>query len=225
MIDIFVFQLALTFIPGLLWERIDFVYGTNVDRTFGILLINAFLFGIATYIILGFFYWGFSLFIPDLEFDIINMADNEQKGSGLTPRSFGDITDEVLWSVPVSVILSLFWIALCKNRAFARFLRFIGASNRNGCEDVWTQCLNSGEPSFEYVHVIDLDTNHNFCGWVRFYSENRGNRELLLKDVEVFDLNGNFKYETPYIYISRLKEKMWVQFPYSSTNQRKGEKQ
>ena len=97
-----------------------------------------------------------------------------------------------------------------------KFLQKIGATRRYGGEDVWSHTLNSGQPHVEYVHFRDLENGYIFAGWVHVYSENEneGRRELLLRDVIVYDEEGTEISRLPNLYISRPSNNIWLEFPY-----------
>ncbi len=53
-----------------------------------------------------------------------------------------------------------------------------------------------------------------YSGWVSVFSETDRLRELVLKDSEVYDFDGNFLYQIPYVYLSRKPDDMHLEFPY-----------
>lgn len=102
---------------------------------------------------------------------------------------------------------------------FSRFLQAIRATKRYGDEDVWDFILNSSQAFAEYVHVRDFDRRLNFSGWVSAFSLKEEFRELLLRDVEVTDFEGDVLYNTPRVYISMPKEGLLIEFPFSQEQQ------
>jgi hypothetical protein len=95
-----------------------------------------------------------------------------------------------------------------------RLLHEIGATRRYGDEDVWSYTLNSDKALVEYVHFRDLENGYTFAGWVNTYSESEDHRELLLRDVIVYDEVGTEISRPPHLYISRPKNNIWLEFPY-----------
>jgi hypothetical protein len=122
--------------------------------------------------------------------------------------------DEIFWSIPLALAMSIVWLYAVKNRLLARFLNAIGATRRYGDEDVWSFTFNSGQPHVEYVHVRDLTSGMTFAGWVNTYFENEPIRELLLKDAILYNEAGEAVSESPHLYIARDKTNIWIDFPY-----------
>lgn len=55
----------------------------------------------------------------------------------------------------------------------------------------------------EYVHFRDFANNIVYAGWVKEFSETDKLRELVLRDVQVYDFEGNMLFETPLIYLAQ----------------------
>jgi len=54
-----------------------------------------------------------------------------------------------------------------------------------------------------------------FAGWVNTFSETGKLRELVLRDVEVYDFEGQFMYAAPLLYVARKPEDVHIEFPHS----------
>lgn len=196
-------QLALVFMPGIIWANIDAKYGTGLKPQQTILLVRSFLFGMATYSALFIIYT-----ICGKSFGYTSLASDPQKVNLFA------LKDEIAWSIPLSFALSIPWLWAVRFRLFMRLLHKIGASSRYGDEDVWSYTLNSNQAHVEYVHFRDLENGYVFAGWVNTYSESEDYRELLLRDVIVYDEKGSEISQAPHIYISRQKNNIWMEFPY-----------
>jgi hypothetical protein len=165
--------------------------------------LRSFLFGVAAhsilYVIYGWFgaQYGYT--------DVVGGAAQIQLVSFM---------DEIFWSIPLALAMSIVWLYAVKNRLLARFLNAIGATRRYGDEDVWSFTFNSGQPHVEYVHVRDLTSGMTFAGWVNTYFENEPIRELLLKDAILYNEAGEAVSESPHLYIARDKTNIWIDFPY-----------
>ncbi len=197
-------QLALIFMPGLIWANIDAKYGVGLKPSQTLTLIRSFLFGMATYVVLYIIY-----LILGYDFGYEALGTNSEK------IDFIELRDEISWSLPLSLALSIGWLFFVKNRIFMKFLHYIGASLRYGDEDVWSFTLNSSQANVEYVHFRDLKNGHVFAGWVNTYSESEEFRELLLRDAIVYDEEGNELSNPPLLYLSRPKDSIWIEFPYN----------
>jgi hypothetical protein len=121
---------------------------------------------------------------------------------------------EILWAVGVGLVLAVVWIYSSTYKWLTRFLQFIRATKKYGDEDVWDFIFNSPIPAVEYVHFRDFANSIVYAGWVRQFSETEKLRELVLRDVQVFDLNGLKLFETPLVYLARQPENIHIDFPY-----------
>lgn len=198
-------QLALVFMPGIIWANIDSKFGAGLKPQQTALLIRAFLFGMATYSILFLVY-----FIFDQPFGY------QKLGTDAANINIIELKDEIAWSIPLSFALSVIWLWAVRYRWLIKFLHVVGATRRYGDEDVWSYTLNSDQSHVEYIHVRDLENGFIFAGWVNTYSESEDYRELLLRDVIVYDEEGNEISRPPFLYISRPKDNIWAEFPYRS---------
>lgn len=196
-------QLALVFMPGIIWANIDAKYGAGLKPQQTTLIIRAFLFGMATYTSLYLIYS-----LCDKDFGYAELASNPEK------VDFFQLKDEIAWSIPLSFALSVAWLFAVRFRLLMKFLHLIGATRRYGDEDVWSYTLNSDQPHVEYAHFRDLENGYIFAGWINTYSESEEQREILLRDVIVYDEDGTIISEPPHLYISRPKNNIWLEFPY-----------
>jgi hypothetical protein len=196
-------QLALVFLPGIIWANIDAKYGAGLRPDQATLLLRAFMFGMATYSVTFVLYL---LFQKDFGYSVSAISTD---GVNLL-----ELKDEIAWSIPSSLFLSTIWLYIVRHRLLMRFLHCIGATRRYGDEDVWSYTLNSRDANVEYVHVRDIGNGFIFAGWVNGYSENEDFRELLLSDVIVYSSKGEEISRPPVLYISRPKDNIWVEFPY-----------
>lgn len=196
-------QIALIFLPGIIWATIDCKYGAGLRPDQFTLILRSFLFGVAAHSVLYVIYGMFS----------VRYGYTEVAGAN-AQIDLVEFMDEIFWSLPLALVMSILWLYAVKNRLLARFLNRIGATKRYGDEDVWSFTFNSGQPHVEYVHVRDLPTGMTFAGWVNAYSENEMIRELLLKDAIVYNEAGDAISEAPHLYIAREKISIWIDFPY-----------
>lgn len=201
--DLALAQLALIFLPGLIWANIDSKFGSGLKPDQSTLLIRSFIFGMTTYAALFLIYSAFGR-----SFGYRELANNLDK------VNFFELKDEIAWSIPLSFMLSVCWLWFVRFRVLKRFLHRLGASRRYGDEDVWSYTLNSDDARVEYVHLRDVDNGFIFAGWVNCYSENEDYRELLLSDVIIYRDDGDEVTRVPLVYVSRPKDNIWVEFPY-----------
>jgi hypothetical protein len=92
-------------------------------------------------------------------------------------------------------------------------LQKIGATKRFGDEDVWDFTFNSNDTRVEFVHFRDFEQKVVYAGWVNTFSETDKIRELVLREVEVYDFEGNRLYDVPLLYLARKPETIHIEFP------------
>jgi hypothetical protein len=120
----------------------------------------------------------------------------------------------IFYASLVSVICALVSLYANNYKLLTQLLQRIGATRRYGDEDVWDFTFNSGKPEVEYVHVRDFDKKITYAGWVEAFSETEKLRELRLRDVIVYDFEGDTLYETPRVYLARKMDNIDIEFPY-----------
>ena len=201
--DIFIVQLAIVFLPGLIWAHLDSRYAMIEKPSQTELLIRAFMYGLTTYAVLYIIYLSLGR-----EFSILKIEDST-KGMMLTDN----FIDEIIWSLPVSFCLAVTWIAAANHKLLTRVLQRCNITKRYGDEDVWDFTFNSSQAAVEYVHVRDFEKNITYAGWVNTFSETGKLRELVLRDVIIYDSEGN-ETEVPLLYLARDPKDIHIGFPY-----------
>ena len=202
--DIALAQLALIFLPGIIWANLDAEFGSGPKVDKPTLALNSFLFGIATYSALYIIYISFG-------YEFSSSALNNPSKLNLA-----DFVDEIVVSVPLSFLMSIIWLYSVRFRWIMKILNKIGATTRFGSEDVWSFTLNSSQKHVEYVDVRDIENGLTFSGYINSYSETEDIRELLLIDAIVYNENGVEISKAPHMYISFPRDRSWVEFPYST---------
>lgn len=205
--DIFLLQIAIVFVPGLIWARLDTRYGMRTRPSQTEFLIITLIYGLiayaATYLVYAAVGWPFS---PTA----ISSSDKET-------LFVKDLADETLVSIPIALALAIGWLYAVTNKWTARCLQAIGATRTYGDEDVWDFTFNANSLSARYVHFRDIDHDLTYAGWVRTFSQSGELRELVLEDVDVYTLRGGEQlYRVPHLYLARNKENILIEFPYSS---------
>lgn len=203
-IDLLFIQIAVIFLPGLIWAGLDSRYALKSKPSEFQYILRAFLFGIASYVVTFSLYSGLGC-----AFSLSDISDAASKGI-FTPA----IAKEIASATLVGTILAVLWLYVSNYKVDTRLLQWIGATKTYGDEDVWDFTFNSSAAAVEYVHFRDFENKIVYAGWVREFSETGALRELVLRDVEVFDFEGNLLFETPLIYLARKPENIHVEFPY-----------
>lgn len=203
-IDLLVLQLAVIFLPGIIWARLDAGYAAKVKPTAVEFLLRAFLFGVTTYAV------EFLLFVAfGHAFRIVDLAGAETQD--IISR---DILREVLWALAIGSVLSVLWLYVSNYKLLTRVLQRIGATRKYGDEDVWDFTFNARAIAVEYVHFRDFQNQSVYAGWVNTFSETDRLRELVLLDVIVYDFDGRELYRVPRLYLARAPDSIHIEFPY-----------
>jgi hypothetical protein len=203
-VNLLLVQLAVIFLPGIIWARLDATYAAKVKPSELEFVVRAFIFGLAVYGVefLLFTWWGWP-------FAVIDLA-----AAGSKEVVTAQIAHEVIWALGISVVLAVIWLYASTYKFLTRFLQWAKATKKYGDEDVWDFTLNSGATAVEYVHVKDFENGFIYAGWVDTFSESEKLRELVLLRVIVYNLDGIQQYETPRLYLARAPEKINIEFPY-----------
>lgn len=204
-LDILLLQLAIVFLPGLVWARVDACYAKKEKPSNTDFVLNVFLFGVVSYVV---------VFIGYYLFDLGNPVLYNSGASGDIDFGNKEIVFEISVALMVSVVLSVLWVYASTYKLFTRFLQLIKATKRYGDEDVWDYVFNSGSASVEYVHVRDMEKEYVYAGWVRAFSETGKLRELMLTNVQVYDFAGTLLFEVPSLYVAKPTEGMVIEFPF-----------
>ena len=202
-----VVQFALIFLPGLLWAGMNSsVVAKNevkADRFF----VLVFFFGLVSYVVV---YVGYS--VRHVPFSLVSLDKAEDKTIITTP-----VAQEIAWALLAAFVCGILNIYAATYGWLFRFLRLIGATSRYGSEDLWDYTFNLKTPAVEYVHVRDFEQKLVYAGWVTAFSESGKLRELTLRDVEVFNFDGELFYEVPRLYLARKPEGLHLEFPVKSS--------
>lgn len=91
--------------------------------------------------------------------------------------------------------------------------RWVKATRRFGDEDVWDFFHNM--PGVEWVFVRDHELDLVYFGWILAYSDSGKDRELILRDVDVYRNLGDAErlYQCAVLYVSRDKHDLSIEVP------------
>ena len=203
-IDLLLMQLAVIFLPGIIWARLDARYALRSPPTDTEFALRAFMFGLASYCVTYILYS-----LVGLPFTIVNISEVSEK-----PVLSAAVIHEIGAAIAVGTALSILWIYASTYKWLTRFLKLIRATKMYGDEDVWDFTFNSPRAEVEYIHFRDFANSLTYSGWVNTFSETEKLRELVLRDVQVFNFDGEKLFETPLIYLARAPENIHIEFPY-----------
>jgi hypothetical protein len=200
--DPFFIQLAIVFLPGMIWERVGALAVQKRRPDQFDILRRSFVFGLASYLVTFAAYR-----LVGLSFQFIELTKDKEILSAA-------VLTQACVATLVGLLLSIIYTFVVNRKYINRFFRFIGASKRFGDEDVWDYTFSSRSPEVEYVHVRDFTNRIVYTGWVELFSETDKVRELVLKDVQVYDFDGERLFDVPRVYVARAMDKMDIEFPY-----------
>lgn len=119
-----------------------------------------------------------------------------------------DVLNSSLVSVILAVLASYFYRFNLINRIGKR----IGATTRFGDEDVWDFFHHSPNVRGEWVTVRDHKLDLYYFGWVEAFSDSGKQRELLLREVSVYDNStGECMYKTEAVYLARKPDDLTLE--------------
>lgn len=202
--DIVVVQIAIAFLPGIIWAGIARKYAGMKDSSQTDFLVKSMAFGLAAY---SFVFLLYRVSGFDFSFAISGETGSERV-------DFLNFYDEILISIPVSIFLAVLWVYASNYKLLSKFLLIIHATKRYGDEDVWSFTFNSSDAFNEYIHLRDLNSDLTIAGWVRAFSDHDGLRELLLRDVTIYHASGAVVSQAPHLYIAREPHHLLIEFPY-----------
>jgi hypothetical protein len=114
-------------------------------------------------------------------------------------------------AVPIAFIASY----IDNYKLINKFARRIKATRRFGDEDVWDYFNRS--PDIKWVNVRDHKLNLLYACWIQSYSDPYKDRELLLRNVKVYNnTTGEFFYNTDVMYLSRKSDELTIEALISS---------
>lgn len=119
---------------------------------------------------------------------------------------------EVLIASAIAIPLAFAASALYTYKTINWIGRFLTVTKRFGDEDVWSYFNNVYGAQWVFVrdHKLDL----LYFGWILVYSDSEKQRELLLRDVRVFNNStDDFLYEVSRMYLSRESFDLTIEVP------------
>ena len=118
---------------------------------------------------------------------------------------------EVLFACGYGILLAGIGSLAQKKKWVNKLGRKIRVSSRYSDEDVWEVFFESDDTV--WVYVRDKKYKLIYLGAVEKFSDSRRDRELVLREVSVYDEDSNLLYEVPALYISRNKDDLTIEYP------------
>lgn len=119
---------------------------------------------------------------------------------------------EVFWSCIAAVPLSVLASYVDSYKLINRIGRNIKSTSRFGDEDVWEFVNRSPDFKDQWVTVRDKKLNLNYSCWIEAFSDSGKERELVLRDVRVFDdATSEELYCVNILYLSRASDEILLE--------------
>ncbi|MNU58950.1 hypothetical protein D3C71_481000 [compost metagenome] len=202
-------QIALAFVPGVFWVKIDLNYSHAKRPSDGEIVAKIFFFGLLSYLAV---YGLYS--VIGRSFDVIDMAKAGDKYVILP----GNL-DEIGMASVVGVVGGCLWVTVRNRRWIDRAFIRAGITRRSGDTDLWERSFNGLKGDKACVRIRDFGNNQILQGFVSNYSETGGTRELLLVKVDVYNMaTGEFAYTAPMMLVSRPSDQVMIEFEEQETN-------
>lgn len=202
-------RVLLLFFPGLLCTWI--VDALTVHRKWAPLdvLLRSFVFGISAYGL----YWArcrgcsFTIFSHSFSIPVRQFAFAKALLDSKAVISFSEIAI-------VSFIATAFALAFAgfaTHKVGHRVARMLGCTRKSGELDVWGWAMNSRE--IQYATVRDHEKDLVYDGWIKSFSDDGVDHELLLNDVSVYrNSDGRPLYSVGAIYLCLDKHNFSIEF-------------
>jgi len=129
-----------------------------------------------------------------------------------------DVLFSSLISIPLAVVASYSF----QFKLINKFGKLIGATQRFGDEDVWDFVHRSPDVRGGWVIVRDHKLNLYYSCWIQAFSDSGKDRELLLREVDVYDdASAEWRYSTPVMYLSRKQDELTIEILKGDEDQKK----
>lgn len=196
----FAFNLLLIFFPGIICAYMVDMFTNHRERTQFQFIINAFLLGFGSYLI----YAAIVYYCAPDKLDSINFLHTLSEGKAKFSLK------EILIVCLVSVVLAIIIIVTNTHKLHFRLFQKLKITKKFGEQDVWGFLMNSS--STEWVTVRDIENNIMYEGWVKAFSDNSKDAELLLESVSVYKNDtGQHLYSIGAQYLSLSRGKISIE--------------
>jgi hypothetical protein len=209
----FIFQVAVVFVPGLIWLAIVDRLTTGLGKRSPLeTALRGFAFGITAYFI------SFVLFALYVR-GVWGAWPSLPKGmTGPLGARYLDALGpkDVIRAALLAPFLAISWSFAANRKYFLRFMQRVRITRKFGDESVWDFTMNMGTPAVEYVNIRDFDKRIVYAGFVMAFSEGKGNREILLDEAIVYDLaSARELLRVPLLYLSLKPDALHVEYPFT----------
>lgn len=197
-------RILLLFFPGLISTYIVDAFTIHKPRTPFFFILQSFVYGFSSYLL----YWGLGnvvYWFMDKGSFTVNFL------MALVDSSATIDFKEIIFVSGVAVVLSLIFTACNTYKIHTCIAHKLRITKKFGELDVWGFVFNSKE--VEWVTVRDHKNDMMYDGWVKAFSDDSINAELLLRDVVVYkNLSGEKLYDIGAMYLSLDRSDIAIEF-------------
>jgi hypothetical protein len=172
-----VLSLVLIFIPGILCYGIIAALAEKKKRDNVTMLLQIFMYGTFSYLLLACSHWVFPNFFPAVD-GISILKPAEINKLPIDPKL-------IAWASLFGAILGVCTSINLNRQLLLKLCRWLKLTERFGDEDVWTLLLNSTD-SDNWVTIRHKERNLVYQGYVSGFSSGGETRELLIINVRVY---------------------------------------
>lgn len=202
-------RLLLIFFPGIIASLIVDSLTVHLRREFNIFLLNSFILGLTTYILLSsviLIYNSILKLIGSNRLVDINFLDY------LVNKDTAINFIEIVMASVISIFLALIVSAIVNHKLLHRFAKKLCITKKFGQLDVWSYVFDS--PDVGWIIVRDIDKDLMYQGWVEAFSDTYDKNEIFIREVKVYrNSTSDELYFMEGIYITRDQNNLVLEFP------------
>jgi len=125
------------------------------------------------------------------------------------------VVHAIIWASLIALPAALAASYIDNYKIINKVGKKLGVTTRFGDEDVW-DFLNRS-PDVKWVYVRDHKYDLYYFGWIQAWSDAYKEREVLLREVEVFrNSTAQFLYKSDVVYLSRKYDELTIEVDLAS---------
>ena len=201
-IDTIIVEIAVLFLPGIVWALMDARYALKTRPSDTEFVLRAFIFGLISYAVTYIFYRLIGMEFAPIDINKLDSLINYP------------IAKEIIFTLFVGLFCSIFWLYLSEKKFLEYYLLKFNIIKKYSAkkEDVWSDLLELPIIKDRIVKFRDFSNHLVYYGRIMSYSENNGLRELVLRDVVIYDSSRNKMADLPLMYIARKPDNINLEF-------------
>lgn len=209
-------RLIFLSIPGIICYLFLFKLTPTANKNNFEIFLLIFLYSVLSYLVYSLFLYLFKIiFCIDIDSDIITLI--------LTDNSKIEFY-HILFASFVAISIALIMSFLTKINFLNKIGQKLKLTAKYGNEDVWHffHNLSLDFKNDGYVVIRDHKYKLTYFGFISHWSESEKERELLIENVSIFDIDSNKLYDAERIYISRNRDDLTIEVIRPTENSENG---